>query len=107
MRNPHRRELLCRGLKLLTAAAALPLAVPRVSAAAAASCTQPDSQPLRESLHYADVAQDAAQACAACGFFTAEEGKPADGKKPACGNCMIFSGPVNATGHCDSWSMKS
>jgi hypothetical protein len=112
MRNPQRREILCRGLKLLGAVAALPLAVPRASAAAA-SCVEPDSQPLRESLHYADVAPDAAKACTACGFFTAEERqpaeeqKPADQRKPACGNCMIFSGPVNATGHCDSWSMKS
>src|SRR5262245_44014817 len=103
MRNPHRRALLCRGFTLLTAVAALPLAVPRASAATA-SCTQPDSQPLRESLHYTDVAPEAAKACAACGFFTAEERKPGDEQKPACGNCMIFGGPVNATGHCDSWS---
>jgi hypothetical protein len=106
MRNPHRREILGRGLKLLTAVAALPLAVSRASAAAA-SCTQPDSQPLRESLHYTDVAQEAAKACAGCGFFTAEAGKPDGEQKPACGNCMIFSGPVNTTGHCDSWSAKS
>src|SRR4051812_22924110 len=107
MRELHRREILCRGLKLLTAAAALPLAASRVSAAT--SCTNPDSQPLRESLHYTDVSSDAAKACNACGFFTADEAKPADDKspKPACGNCMIFSGPVNATGHCDSWSAKS
>jgi hypothetical protein len=105
MRNSDRREVLRHGLKLLTAVAALPLTVPRASAAA--SCTQPDSQPLRESLHYSDVAQDAAKACVACGFFTAEERKASEEQKPACGSCMIFGGPVNATGHCDSWSMKS
>ena len=103
MRELHRREVICRGLKLLTAVAALPLA-----ASAAASCTNPDSQSLRESLHYADVSSEASKACTACGFFTSEESKPADEKnpKPACGNCMIFSGPVSATGHCDSWSAK-
>jgi hypothetical protein len=110
MRELHRRELICRGLKLLTAVAALPLATQRASAAT--SCVEADSQPLRESLHYIDIAPDAAKSCNGCGFFTAEERKPAEEqkpaaeRKPACGNCMIFSGPVNATGHCDSWSMK-
>ena len=111
MRNPHRREILCRGLELLTAVAALPIAVSRASAAT--SCVEADSQPLRESLHYTDMAPEAAKACAACAYFTGEERKaaegpkpPADERKPLCGQCMIFSGPVNATGHCDSWSMK-
>lgn len=103
MRDLHRREFFFRGLQVLTVVAALPLAVSRADAAT--SCTNPDSESLRESLHYTDVAAEPAKACKGCGYFTADEKPPEEGK-PACGNCMIFSGPVNATGHCDSWSMK-
>src|SRR5262245_42094146 len=81
MRDLHRRKIICHGLQLLTAAAALPLVASRASAAAA-SCTEPESQPLRESLHYMDVAQEPAKACHACGFFTPQEGK-SDEAKPA------------------------
>lgn len=106
MRDLHRRDVICGGLKLLTAIAVLPLAaVPR--ARAATSCVNPDSEALRDSLHYTDTAADPAKACKACGFFTAEEQAAGKERASACGNCMIFTGPVSATGHCDSWSMKS
>jgi hypothetical protein len=35
-----------------------------------------------------------------CGFFTRDD------NKPGCGACTIMSGPVDQTGHCDSWSAR-
>jgi hypothetical protein len=93
-----RRGLLRRGLQIASAAAAvglLPYAV-----RAADKCEDPASESLRNSLHYTDNAADPKKACQLCGFFNAQ-----DDKRP-CGNCMIMTGPVNAKGHCDSWSAK-
>jgi hypothetical protein len=56
-------------------------------------------QSLRMSLHYTEQATDQTKICSACGFFRAVD--------PACGMCMIFGGPVNTRGHCDSWSAKA
>ena len=92
-----RREVLRSGLQVLATVAALPLAVARVRAAQ--SCVEPASESLRASLHYADPAPVAAQSCSTCGFFE-------PGKAP-CGNCMIMSGPVGSSGHCDSWAAKA
>ena len=93
-----RRELIRRGVQVLSAFSLLPLAI--ASAKAAESCVDPASESLRESLHYAASAPNAAQSCSACGFFSPAEGKA------ACGNCMIMNGPVDLKGHCDSWSAK-
>jgi hypothetical protein len=98
MHDPSRRHLLRRALQLTTAVAAAPALVR--TAAAAESCVDPQSESLRASLHYASASPVAGQPCSACGFFTAN----ATG---GCGNCVIMSGPVDATGHCDSWSAKS
>ena len=97
MHDPTRRLLLRRALQLTTALAAAPALLR--SAQAADSCVDPQSESLRASLHYASVSPVANQNCGACGFFTASQG--------GCGNCVIMSGPVDATGHCDSWSAKS
>lgn len=97
MRDPSRRLLLRRALQLTTALAAAPALVR--TAQAAESCVDPQSESLRSSLHYASVSPVTGQNCGACGFFTAAQG--------GCGNCVIMSGPVDATGHCDSWSAKS
>jgi hypothetical protein len=70
------------------------------AARAAESCTQPESESLRASLNYAATAADPAAACAHCAFFTA-------GPAGACGSCTILGGPVDATGHCDSFSPPS
>ena len=94
----HRRDLIRRGLLVLWATTTLPLVARQ--ARAADSCVNPASESLRKSLHYAEKAADPAQPCKACGFFAPQD------DKPACGNCMIMSGPVDATGHCDSWSAK-
>jgi High potential iron-sulfur protein len=96
MHDPSRRLILRRALQLTTALAV----TPRLTAAApGASCVDPQSESLRASLHYAGVSPVAGQNCGACGFFTAVQG--------GCGTCVIMSGPVDATGHCDSWSAKS
>jgi hypothetical protein len=67
-------------------------------ARAAGSCVQPDSESLRASLNYVTTAADASAACAHCAYFAAD---PAGA---GCGACQILSGPVDATGHCDSFS---
>ncbi len=78
---------------------ALPLGVATLSfARTAGACVNPDSESLRASLNYVGTAADPAAACAHCAFFTAD---PAGGN---CGTCQMLSGPVDATGHCDSFS---
>ena len=91
--------LLRRALQLTTAL----VAMPRIAGAAAssASCVDPQSESLRASLHYASASPVADQTCAGCGFYTASD------TKTGCGNCVMMSGPVDATGHCDSWSPRS
>lgn len=94
------RRVLLRRVLQFTGALAI---VPRVfgTAAAAESCTDPASESLRTSLHYASVSPRAGETCSGCGFFTPDAGKT------ACGNCQIMSGPVDEKGHCDSWAAKS
>jgi hypothetical protein len=91
--------LLRRALELCSAAT-LAGALAR-GASATEACVEPSSESLRESLRYVAAAADPAKACAQCGFFTAQD------PKSACGQCAIMSGPVHATGHCESWSAKS
>jgi hypothetical protein len=99
MPEPSRRLLLRRALQLALGVASLPRIVS--AAAAAQSCVDPQSESLRASLHYASVSTVANQSCSGCGFFTADSGRA------GCGNCVMMSGPVDATGHCDSWSARS
>jgi hypothetical protein len=71
---------------------------------AAELCADPKAmdsgqQSLRTSLHYTEQAADQTKTCSACGFF-----QPAD---QICGTCMIFTGPANAKGRCDSWAAKA
>lgn len=54
---------------------------------------------IRESLKYTEHSADAKSTCSNCQFFEA--------KGAGCGHCMIFMGPANPKGHCDSWSLKS
>ncbi|MEP6549149.1 MAG: high-potential iron-sulfur protein [Gammaproteobacteria bacterium] len=92
-----RRVLLHR---ILLATASLAVA-PAALSAAAESCVDPSSESLRTSLHYANPSSNSSETCKGCGFFGG------DAVKPACGNCQIMSGPVDAGGHCDSWAAKS
>lgn len=91
-----RRQLLLRAVPLGLAGFALSR-----GARAAGSCVQPESESLRASLNYVSASADAAATCAHCAFFTAG---PAGG---ACGGCKILGGPVDSTGHCDSFSPPS
>ena len=90
-----RRELLFRAVPLGVAGIAF------VRAARAGSCVEPESESLRTSLNYVATAPDLASSCAHCAFFTAE---PAG---DACGMCKIMGGPIDSTGHCDSFSPPS
>ncbi len=98
MQKTTRRQALLHCVRVVSAACLLPAAL-RVRAAEQA-CVDPGSASLRESLSYVDPAPDAATQCGGCGFFAAEGGQ-------SCGECMIMSGPVSRTGHCDSWGAKS
>jgi hypothetical protein len=93
-----RRDIVRRGVQILSALSILPLAVRRANAAA--SCSDASSESLRASLHYTEAAPKAAQSCSVCSFFSAEP-------KQSCGNCAIMNDRVNPKGHCDSWSAKS
>jgi hypothetical protein len=94
-----RRDIMRRGLQILSAFCVLPLAVAR--AKEAVSCSDPTSESLRTSLHFTDSAPNPAQSCSKCTFFTAPE------RNQSCGNCMIMNDHVNPKGHCDSWAAKS
>jgi hypothetical protein len=88
-----RRQLLLRAVPLGLAGFALSR-----GAGAAGSCVQAESESLAASLNYTSASPDVAVACAHCAFFTAS----ASGG--ACGACKILGGPVDSTGHCDSFS---
>jgi hypothetical protein len=93
-----RRAVIRAAVQLLPAAAIMPWLSKR--AQAAESCVAPASEALRSTLHYAAKATNPREACGACGFFAKED------SEPGCGNCMILEGPVDATGHCDSWAAR-
>lgn len=95
MNEPARRVLLRRILQIGMTVTIVPTAL---DAVAADSCVSADSDGLRTSLHYTNPSPKKDELCKACGFFAA------DSAKPACGNCQIMSGPVDAPGHCDSWA---
>ena len=88
-----RRQLLLRAVPLGLAGFALSR-----GARAAGSCVQPESESLAASLNYTSASADAATACARCAFFTS------DVAGGTCGACKILGGPVDSTGHCDSFS---
>jgi hypothetical protein len=94
-----RRVVLHRILQLTASIAAVPAVLG--TAAAADTCVNPDSESLRSSLHYVNPSPKPAEMCKGCGFFAGDTGKP------ACGNCQIMTGPVDAGAHCDSWAAKS
>lgn len=99
-----RRTLLRRGVVLPLGGLALATAASGVAVAAEKVCADPKTmdsgaKSIRDSLHYVETSPHANMTCSGCGFFQATP----DG----CGSCMIFQGPANPTGHCESWSAKS
>ena len=99
MSNLPRRTLMRRVIQLTAGATIARSLVP--IAMAGGSCVDTGSEALRVSMKYVAAAADPAQACATCAFFTADE------SKAGCGGCQIMGGPVDATGHCESWSARS
>jgi hypothetical protein len=98
-----RRKLLARTLQIPLGGLVLAAAELSVAEAADKACVDMDrleggQKSIRESLNYTNTSPDSTKTCAKCGFFEA--------KGNGCGDCMIFSGPAAATGHCDSWSAK-
>lgn len=97
-RNSTRRAFLRKGAEVVSAVCVFPIV--SHAAESSQSCIQPASQPLLQSLNYQAVSPDPAKACKGCAFFSA------DTTSASCGKCMIASGPVDATGHCDSWAAR-
>jgi hypothetical protein len=98
MSQLDRRTFLIRGLQIPAAILAADVAV--------GACVNPDElsdsvQSMRESLEYTDAAADAKQACNGCALFM-----PAK-DTAGCGHCEVLAGPVNAKGHCVSWTKRS
>jgi hypothetical protein len=88
---------------LLGLALAAPVAVFAAPALADGACVDLDALPsgqksMRQALNFKLVSDDPAKRCGGCSFYTAAQGD--------CGKCQIFSGPVPATGRCDSWAAK-
>lgn len=97
-RGLHRRA----ALRTLLNAAAVVFVGPAVARVAAVeSCADSATESLRASLNYANPSPDAAKTCGGCAFFTRDE------SLPACGQCTIMSGHVDAGGVCDSWAARS
>jgi hypothetical protein len=93
----NRRSFLVRSLQI-------PCAL-LVADAAAGACVNPDElsdsvQSMRESLEYTDAASDPNQACKGCALFMAAK------DKAGCGYCEVLAGPVDAKGHCVSWTKR-
>lgn len=98
MEKTTRRAVLLRGIKVVSALAVLPVAA-RVHAAEPA-CVEIASEPLRESLNYADPSPYPEKTCDNCGFFRPNG-------DASCGRCDIMTGPTNGTAWCESWSEPS
>ena len=97
-----RRKLLERGVQISVGGALV--AAAGSAAAADKVCADPKAmdsgqKSIRMSLNYTEMSPDQSKTCSMCGFFTPDNA--------GCGTCMIFTGPANPHGHCDSWSAKS
>ena len=97
-----RRKLLERGVQISVGGAVVVAAGQAV--AADKVCADPKAmdsgqKSIRMSLNYTEMSPDQTKTCAMCGFFTPD----ATG---GCGQCMIYTGPANPKGHCDSWAAK-
>ena len=93
-----RRSLLTKGICL-----SLGVTLIKTTIAHAASCADPDDLSsavlsMRQSAGYTDSYADDKKTCRHCAFFKATEGE--------CGACNALGGPVNAGGHCTSWSAR-
>ncbi len=104
MTTISRRKLLERGVQI-SVGGALVAATGTAMAAEEKVCADPKAmdggqKSIRMSLNYVEVHTNQKESCGLCGFYTA------DAANAGCGACMIFTGPANAKGHCDSWAPK-
>lgn len=104
MTSISRRKLLERGVQISVGGAVV-AAAGTAMAAEGKVCADPKAmdggqKSIRMSLNYTEMAPDQTMVCGKCGFFTA------DAANAGCGQCMIFTGPANAKGHCDSFAPK-
>jgi hypothetical protein len=105
-KNFSRRKLLERSLQLPLGGVLLAATGASLTTAARAAekvCVDMEhldagQKSIRDSLNYTNKSPHPNMTCAQCGFFEA--------KGDGCGDCMIFTGPAAAAGHCDSWSAK-
>jgi hypothetical protein len=95
--SPTRRTILLT-LSQVSLASALATAARGAELCADPKTMDSGQQSLRTTLHYSEQSAEQAKTCSVCGFFQADK---------TCGTCMIFNGPVNPKGHCDSWSAKT
>lgn len=90
-----RRSILRGGIFVLGSA----ILATRVSASDPVCIPDHEAQEgLRQSLHYSELGPAPERRCAACAYFAEE--------RQACGTCVIFTGPANRKGTCDSWSLR-
>lgn len=104
MMSISRRKLLGRGVQISVGGAML-AAAGTATAAEEKVCADPKAmdggqKSIRMSLNYVEVHTNQNESCGKCGFFTA------NAADAGCGACMIFTGPANAKGRCDSWAPK-
>jgi hypothetical protein len=92
-----RRAVIRAGLRYTSLIAAFPLFAS--AARADLSCVKSESESLRLSMLYQDPAKDPEASCHTCGYFKADE-------EGGCGNCILMSGPVSKTAHCEGWGSK-
>ncbi len=105
MTSISRRNLLGRGVQISVGGAVL-AATGSAMAAEEKLCADPKAmdggqKSIRMSLNYVEVHTNQNESCAKCGFYAA------DAANAGCGQCMIFTGPANGKGHCDSWAPKA
>ena len=101
MNSISRRKLLERSVQVSVGGALV--AAAGQAAAAEKLCADPKAmdggqKSIRMSLNYVEQSPNAEQVCGGCGFFAPDAA--------GCGTCMIFTGPANPKGHCDSWAAK-
>lgn len=102
-----RRTLIARGVQLSLGGALVPVLAScgqESGGEKAVVCADPETMStaeasMRASLGYTSASPDPSESCADCTYFTAGDG--------GCGACTLLGGaPVNASGRCNSWSVR-
>jgi high potential iron-sulfur protein len=98
-----RRDMLQKsgalGVLAVVGAGACSKPVPHLSCADTTSLSSADAQ-VRTALMYIDNSTEPGKSCSGCQQFLPG---PAD----ACGSCKVLRGPINPTGYCKSFVVKT